>query len=264
MTSRQGSWLDRLDRKYGHLGIPNVTLYLVAGQAIFFILGRTNPRILEQLVLIPERVLQGEIWRLFLFIFMPPGDFLLFVLIALYIFYLFGSALESQWGAFRYNVYLLIGYLATVGSAFIVPGAMATNIYISTSVFLAFAFLYPDFEILLFFILPVKVKWLAAITWALLIFQFLATGWSERFLIQASVLNFFVFFGKEITQRVKAGFRRTRARQQAIAEQAKPFHVCTACGLTDKDDPNMDFRYCSSCSGSKCYCSNHIYTHEHV
>lgn len=265
MNTPRGSWLDRLDRRYGHLGLPNVTLYLVIGQAMFFVLGFGNPAILERLVLVPSRVMEGEIWRLFLFLFMPPARHPLWLIIALYLFYLFGTSLEGHWGAFRYNMYLLIAYLATVGSAFLVPGATATNLYISTSVFLAFAYLYPDFELLLFFILPVKVKWLAAITWGFLIFQFLTSaGWAERFLIQASVLNFFVFFGKDITQKMKAGFRRTRARQQSIAEQAKPFHVCAVCGVTDKDNPDMEFRYCASCTGSKCYCMDHIFTHEHV
>src|SRR5690606_17750006 len=154
-----------LERRFRFLGIANLTLYLVFGQGLFFVLGMAQPGqytsggqlvrpgFLDKVVLNPAAVMNGEIWRLATFIFVPPTMSLIFILFALYLFYIMGTALERQWGEFRYTIYLLIAYLATVGGAFAAWGlgsaADGTSSYIAGSVFLAFAFLYPDFELLL-------------------------------------------------------------------------------------------------------------------
>lgn len=255
--------LDKLERKLGRFALPNVTIYLVFGQAAFFLVEMASEGFVENnLALVPARVLEGEVWRLFLFLFMPPARNPIFVIFALYLLYLFGTALESHWGAFRYNVYLLIAYLATIAAACITPERSATNVYITTSVFLAFAYLYPDFQLLLFFILPIKVKWLAAIVWASYIIVFLLGDLQTQFLIQAAVLNFSLFFGKDIFQRIKSRKRRMEARAARVVEENKPFHVCGVCGITDKTHPDMDFRYCPGCRGGIAYCSEHLYAHE--
>ena len=41
-------------------------------------------------------------------------------------------------------------------------------------------------------------------------------------------------------------------------------HKCAVCGRTEKDDPNLEFRYCSKCEGNLEYCMDHLYTHKHV
>src|SRR4029077_2272748 len=122
---------------------------------------------------VPEAVGWGEWWRLVSFLFTPPSGNPLLAIFALYFLWFMGGALEAQWGAFRYNVYVLIGYAMTVAAAFAFPYGAATNGYITGSIFLAFAYLFPDFQILLFFILPVKVKWLALITWLFFAYQFI-------------------------------------------------------------------------------------------
>lgn len=256
--------LSKLERRLGRFAIPNLTLFLVAGQAAAFVLGKTKPEFLAQLVLVPARVLEGEVWRVFTFLFIPSTDSVFFIIFELWLLYIYGRALEQTWGDFRFNVFLLLGWVLSVGAAFLVPHAAATNVFLLASIFLAFAYLNPDFELLLFFILPVKIKWLALGAWGIGAYLFVIGGWSDRALIVAGIFNLVVFFGPDLVRRSRGAGRRTvREREQRVsAKQAT--HRCAACGLTDVDDPEMQFRYCSQCVGKRGYCKKHLADHEHV
>lgn len=258
--------LRRLERKLGPYAIPNVTLGLVILQAVVFLFAMSDRTILERLVLVPAWVLEGEVWRLLTFLAIPPTTNPLFALLFWYLFYLMGTALEQTWGAFRYNLYLLLGYLANVGAAFLVPEIAASNIFLQATVFLAFAYLNPDFQLYIFFVLPVKVKWLAWLAWALYLMTMITGSWSDRLLTIASVFNFFVFFGKDIVQWLQNKQRRAawEARQTPARGGRKPFHRCEVCGITDISHPDMTFRYCSQCEGARCYCADHIRNHQHL
>jgi len=257
------SMLDTLERKLRRYAVHNVTLYLILGQALFFVFAMSGRFILDRVVLIPDAVLAGEWWRLLTFLFIPPLSNPIFTFFAWYLFYLMGNALEGHWGAFRYNLFLLIGFLVTVAVSFIMPSYEVTNLFIGGSVFLAFAFLYPDFTLYIFFILPVKIKWLALLTWIGYAYQLLAGGWHTRLIVLASISNFLFFFGRDIIWRMKTGKKvmATQARQFTGKQEA--FHTCAVCGVTDISDPRMEFRYCSDCNGLG-YCANHIFSHEHV
>src|SRR5512147_822148 len=202
------SLIDKLDRKFRRYAVPNVTLYLIIGQVLFFLFVLSGRFILDRVVLVPALVLAGEWWRLVTFLFIPPLTNPIFAFFAWYLFYLMGNALEGHWGAFRYNLFLLTGYIVTVAVTFLFPFSAATNIFIGGSVFLAFAYLYPDFQLYIFFILPVKIRWLAIITWIGYAYELLAGSWSIRLLVLASIANFFLFFGKDIFWRMKTGSRR--------------------------------------------------------
>lgn len=244
--------------------MPNVTLYIIAGQIIFYLFLVTKKLDSEVILLIAGRVLEGQVWRLFTFALVPPEWNPIFAFFAWYLFYLMGSALEHQWGAFRYNIFLLIAYLATVGVSFITPDMPMTNAYIGGSVFLAFAFLYPDFTIYLFFLLPVKVKWLALVTWIFYFISFVFGGWTTRLTVLASAANFLLFFGRDIILKLKSGRRRMTLQAQRLVQENKPFHRCTICGKTDKSHPDAEFRYCGQCRPTVCYCKDHILDHEHI
>ena len=147
------SLLDKLERALGRFAVPNLSLYLVIGQVFVLLAWMLGQLDLGLFVLVPELVKAGEWWRLFSFLLLPPppGMFgYLFVAFAWYMFYLMGGALESFWGAFRYNLFLLAGLGLTLIAAFLTPGQAATNAFIAGSVFLAFAYLHPDFELALF------------------------------------------------------------------------------------------------------------------
>jgi hypothetical protein len=265
------SLLNTLERRFGHLGVPHLTLALIIGQVMVYCLTLARPLtdadepVVLPLLLIPERVLAGEVWRLATFLVVPPFSNIVCAFFFWYLFYLMGTALEQHWGVFRYNVYLLIGYAATVAAAFITPDQPSSNAFLQGSVFLAFAYLCPDFELYLFFLLPVKIKWLALLTWIGYALVVIFGDWSSRLLVLASVCNFALFFGKDIVERVQTGQRRMAVQAARFATKEKPyFHRCTVCGITDRSHPAMDFRYCSKCVGAQGYCMEHLHNHEHI
>ena len=266
------SFLDKLERAFGRFAIPGISLYLVIGQ-VFIVLttmaGLLSPGRME---LVPQLVLAGQWWRVVTFIFQAPaagGGMMgvVFLVFAWWIFYFMGNALEGYWGAFRYNLFLLIGYLLTVGLAFLQPDWPVTNGFLAGSVFLAFAYLNPNFEFILFFILPVKVKWLALLTWLLYLFKFVVGGWSVRLQIAAAVGNFVLFFGGDAWRMAGQRMRRRVSAPPVGASpgpDGSPRHRCRICGKTDLSHPQLDFRYCSKCVDGSCYCPEHISNHEHV
>src|SRR5512143_293173 len=257
------SFIDKLDRKFRRYAIPNVTLYLIIGQVLFFMFVLSGRFILDRVVLVPALVLAGEWWRLITFLFIPPLTNPIFAFFAWYLFYLMGSALEGHWGAFRYNLFLLIGYLVTVAASFLFPFSAATNIFIGESVFLAFAWLFPDFQLYIFFIVPVKIKWLALLTWIGYAYQLLVGSWPSRLLVLASISNFILFFGRDLVWRMKTGKRVMSAQVREFSGKKEAFHTCSVCGITDLSHPAMEFRYCSDCGG-RGYCKDHIFNHKHV
>jgi hypothetical protein len=259
----------RLERAFGRYAVPDLTLYLVCGQAGFLIAWMANPRILERIALVPSLVVQGEWWRLLTFPFFPPTTNVLFAIFGLWFLFFMGRELEAHWGAFRFNVYLLIAYVASVGAAFLsyaVTGeGAASSAFFDGSVFLAFAQLYPEFVIYLFLILPVKAKWLALATWVLYGWTFLTGDAMAKAMVAASVLNFLLFFGRDIVQSMRSNRRRmTRRIGLRVTESPDAaFHTCATCGITDKTHPKMDFRYCPGCGGKLAYCTEHLNNHEH-
>jgi hypothetical protein len=255
--------IDKLERKFQRYALENVTLYLIVGQVLFFLFHLAGRFILERVVLIPEDVLSGEWWRLITFLFIPPFTNPVFAFFGWYLFYLMGSALENRWGAFRYNIFLLVGYLVTVAATFLFPASVATNLFIGGSVFLAFAYLYPDFQLYIFFILPVRIKWLALLTWIGYAWQVLMGSWHTRALVLASISNFLLFFGRDIYLSMKTGNRKMVFQAKQYTAGKEPFHVCAKCRKTDLSHPQMEFRYCPECNGLG-YCSEHIFDHEHV
>lgn len=272
MTRKQ-RWLDRLERRFGRFAVPNVTLALILGQVLLYVLVRVQnrPDILGNAILVPNLVLHGEVWRLVTFLFVPPGMNLFFAFFFWYLFYIMGTALEQNWGAFRYNVFLLVGVVATIAVSFLTAqtrAAPSSNLFVQGSVFLAFAHVYPDFVLNLFFVLPIKIKWLALVAWLGYGYGFvmsLASGdWIVALLIFASVANFVLFFGADIVDRLRSKQRRRAWETQLRQDKAKPRHTCVVCGITNLTDPKMQFRYCTKCVGQCGYCTEHLHNHEHV
>ena len=257
--------IDQLERKIGRFAIPNLTIYLIAGQSFFYVMYLTGKLERSATYFSAELLMSGEWWRLFTIPFDPPRTSVLFALFAWYFFYMLGSALEEHWGAFRYNAYLLLGCLITLAASFLVPAYPVSNAFLAGSVFLAFAALFPEFQILLFFVLPVRIKWLALITWIGYAYQLLFGDWASRVLVLAATANFLIFFSKDILLNIRHGKRQIAKKVVGAAPKAQQplTHRCTTCGITDKTHPDMDFRYCPKCNGQHGYCREHIFSHEH-
>ncbi len=251
-----------LEKHFRGWAIPNLTLYLIAFQLIgvALLMGGYSDRL--DLVLHGSSVMhRGEWWRLLSFMMIPKTLSPIWLFFAFYIFYLMGSSLEREWGTFRYNLYVLMGYLFSVVMAFIAPGAIITNYFFLGGVLLAFATLFPNLEFRLFLILPVKVKWLGWLTVIAYLFTLISADIGSRLCVVAAFANYLLFFGKSFLNNFKAGQRRKayQVEREIVAEQ--PMHICAECGASDKNMTTMDFRYCSTCG--KCFCENHIGSHDH-
>lgn len=260
-------WLDKLERRFGRFAIKNLMTYIVALNLGVFLIGFLIPDsdIIMKLSLIPDLVLKGEVWRLITYIFIPQQTSVLWILFFLYLYYMIGTSLEHEWGSFKFNIYYFIGMLATTIVAFL-TGMGGTGEYINLSLFLAFAAIYPNYEILIFFVLPVKIKYLAWLNWAYIGWSVLFSPLPIKIAAVVSVINYFIFFGKDIVFSMKNNRSAYFNRREFQSKLSKPDfrHRCTICGITENDDPNMDFRYCSKCEGDHEYCMNHLFNHEHI
>ena len=272
------SLLDKIERRFRRFALPHLTIGLIVCQVVVYAMAQGqmlsagvdagNPErqtVLDRIALVPGKVLEGQVWRLVTFVFEPPTMNLVCAFFFWYLFYLMGEALELSWGAFRYNVYLLIGYLATVAVSFLTPDVPASIGFVQGSVFLAFAALFPNFVIYLFFLLPVKVKWLALLAWLGYFLALVFGTWTTRLLVLASICNFLLFFSKDIIYRMWIARRSMAMQASRIGVKPKPyFHRCTVCGITDRSHPQAQFRYCRQCDGQHGYCMEHLRNHEHI
>ncbi|MDF7799127.1 hypothetical protein P4C99_06605 [Pontiellaceae bacterium B1224] len=260
--------ISKLEKRFGSWAIPHLALYIIGIQAIGVVLLLTNTADRNGLILYGSGVLhEGEWWRLLSFLMYPATTSPIFLFFVFYIFYMIGNALERQWGTFRFNLFILTGYFLTVAMAFINPGVVITNTYFLGSVFLAFATLFPNIEFRLFFVLPVKVKWLGWLTAAMYLLALFSSSKGSvvlignKLCILAAFTTYLLFFGKGFLRSLKAGQRRKAFVAEQVAASEQPRHVCKVCGITDKSDDQMDFRYCSTCGD--CFCEKHISDHKH-
>ena len=282
-------FIDKLERKFGRFGIPNLTIYMIVCYVIGYALMIVNPGILNWLSLEPAYILRGQVWRLVTWVLYPPSTsgVLWFAIAVLFFYYPIGTSLERTIGTFKYTLYILSGVIFTILGAFILYFLLGGNVlvgnvfstyYISLSTFLAYAMCYPDMQVLLMFIIPVKMKWLAIFYVVIVVYEMIqyimAGAWYLVIPIVASLLNFIIFyFGtkdfsrynpKEVHRRNE--FRRAMEPQGRMKSGSGSVtkHKCAICGRTELDDPNLEFRFCSRCNGNYEYCQDHLFTHTHV
>ena len=282
-------FIDKLERKFGRFGIPNLTIYMIVCYVIGYALMIVNPGILNWLSLEPAYILRGQVWRLVTWVLYPPSTsgVLWFAIAVLFFYYPIGTSLERTIGTFKYTLYILSGVIFTILGAFILyfllggnglVGNVLSTYYISLSTFLAYAMCYPDMQVLLMFIIPVKMKWMAIFYVVIVVYEMIqyvmAGAWYLVIPIVASLLNFIIFyFGtkdfsrynpKEIHRRNE--FRRAMEPQGRMKSGSGSVtkHKCAICGRTELDDPNLEFRFCSRCNGNYEYCQDHLFTHTHV
>lgn len=282
------NFLNKMERKIGKYAIPNLMIYLIAAYCIGFVIYTVNPNFMLMLTLSPYHILHGQVWRLITWILMPTDTRVFSLLIMALLYYQLGSALEQSWGTFRFNVYIFGGMLFTVIGAFILYGIYAaagtgsletislissltfTTNYINLTIFLAFAVMYPEMQILLFFIIPVKMKWMAVVYAVLIAINLILTSWGGRIAIIMSILNFLIFFLSTRNYR-RVSPKEIHRKQVFKAQMREPRrgsmvtkHKCAVCGRTELDDPNLEFRFCSKCDGNYEYCQDHLFTHQHI
>lgn len=286
-------FIDKLERKYGRYGIENLTMYIIISYVLGYALMYINPGALSMLSLNVTKILQGQVWRLITWIVYPPSTSspLWFVIAILFFYYPISASLEHTWGKFKFTLYILSGMIFTVIAAFILHfvmggvldglgGIIFSTYYISLSIFLAYSLTYPDMTVLLMFVIPIKMKWMSIVYAAIVIYDvaryFMNGAWFMALPIIASLLNFVIFFlgTRDFNRYNPKEIHRKNEFKRAVNGGSKtvPFpgnsngvtkHKCAICGRTEKDDPNLEFRFCSKCNGNYEYCQDHLYTHIH-
>ena len=281
-------------------GIPNLMLYIAIGNVVVYLLSRLNPTDLlfyDLLRFSFEDVLHLQLWRLITF----PLTYLTSVAygsafgvllgaISLFFYYYCGKVIEANWGTLRFNCYYLAGILLMDAAALIIGlvgrvSFPASASYLNLSLFLAVATLQPEAGVRLYFVIPLKMKWLAWFELALTAYQVVTLiifhgVFSFVWLMPIfAILNYFLFFGKGflyvlpdfMRNRKTSAQRQTAQRFRAATQTRGPVHTqpsyrfrCTVCGRTDVSHPKLEFRYCSRCAGYRCYCIDHINNHAHI
>ena len=254
------NWIDAVERRLGHLAIPHLLRYVALLNGLAFVLCQIKPGFERMLEMDPHLVLQGQVWRLFSHVFVPSlgGIFPSWITAVFYLMFLIwlGDGLEQAMGVFRLNLYYLIGVLGTNMAAFL-SGESVGGFFLNNTLVFAFAAFYPDLRVLFFFVIPVKIKWLAWLDVILLVPSFILSGWSYRAGVLAALGNFFLFFGPAwIASRKRQ--KEQRGRQEAyakLADSQETLHCCHLCGRTEVSSPELEFRVARD--GNE-YCRPHL------
>ena len=273
-------------------GIPNLMLYITVGTAIVYLLSLIDESDTLYYALCFDRalILQGQVWRLITYVFTFDAGNILIMLISLFCYFSLGRAMENIWGTFRFNLFYFTGVILMDVFCMIFGGFRADVYYLNMSLFLGYATLYPDAGFLLFYIIPVKA-WIFALLDLVLtlvkVAQLTAAGLFPYNLYPLiAIANYFLFFGKDVVNVIPLSWRINASRlfkkksprkagtgpfpsagsyQATTATVKEPYtHKCTVCGRTDVSNPELEFRYCSRCSGYHCYCEDHISNHTHI
>lgn len=293
--------MSKFEKKFGKYAIRNISLYMIVCYAFGYIIELINPEFLMMLALDPYKIImEFQIWRLFTWVIIPPSSLSFLVIISLYFYWSIGTNLEHTWGTYKYNVYLFTGFLCTILGSFLYlavgtlqfypavaeTGAAITEVmeyvgilasysfstfYVNMSIMLLFAFTFPDVQVLLMFVIPIKVKWLGIAYAVILGYDVVRAAINGVFptviVIVMSLLNFLIFFIKH-KRRVKVTpkqmKRRVVYRAQTHRANMSSRHKCAICGRTEADGEHLEFRYCSKCVGNYEYCQDHLFTHTHV
>lgn len=248
------------ERKFGHLAIPNLLHWVAGFQFLVFVLSKIDPNYMGMISFDRDAILSGQVWRLFSYLFFSRTDSMIWILISVFFLWFISNGLESAWGSFRVNLYLAATMLCltTIGLIFpaFVGGGSLLSILVFANLFFAFASIYPDQQILLMMIIPVKVKYIAWMNAGYLLLIFLDLP-LRGIVIFPGLLTFLIVFGPDFirntSQRGKAAKRRTKF-QATSGPVGEAFHSCSICGTDDISDPEIEFRvaangdeYCLPC-----------------
>lgn len=250
------TFLDRLERLLAPLAIPGLIRYIVALNALVFILVTTNEGYESMLVLDRAAVLRGEVWRLVSWIFLPTTKSMFWIFFYLMVTWWLGDMLEQSWGTFRLNAYYFLGMVLCTASAMIF-GVSGGVVFLTLSMFLAVATLAPNMQILVFFVIPLKMKWAALISLALPALAFVAGSLPEKMIIAMCLGNYLVFFAPGFVRgwldRAATSERRARFEARKMPED-ETLHRCEVCGATEVSHPATDFRVAAD---GREYCDAH-------
>ena len=270
--------IDKFCGRHPRFGLSNLMLYIAIGQAAVGLLSLFTQGLFMNLFLFSgPAIFRGEIWRLVTFVFVPRTANPFYLLLSCYVIFWTGQMLEREWGTAKFNLFYLCGIVLSVLLGLLL--GYADIYYINLSIFLVIATLYSEAQVLFMFVIPIKMKWLALIDVVLILVDVVQRAqvglWLFALAPLASFVNYFIFtwsfwsmklgFVKRRADPQVINFKRAKRQAEKKAKETGGYmHKCAVCGITDQDDPAMEFRYCSKCDGYYCYCANHINNHVHI
>lgn len=262
------SWLDRLERRFPGLALPGLIRYISFLMLTVFFLNQSRMLSYYMLYLDADLIMDGQVWRMFTFLLIPKSTNFFFLIFELSIMVMCADGLESEWGTFKLTVYYLFGAAANILMAFILPQAQLDSYFIYLTLFLGFATLFPDYEIYLFLLLPVKIKYLAMLSGFWLFIELAFGSIPTKIAVLFSVANYLVFFGPEFVKTMRGNYHAHNRRRQfesQIQPADTPRNVCSVCGRNEISHPELQFRYCTC---ERCgengvsYCLEHLKEHK--
>lgn len=289
------NWMDKLERKWGRYAIVNLSRYFVFAQVIGLLVELVAPGLMDYMSFSMAAILHGQVWRLVSWIFTPTSSLDIFGILFLFCVLMWGSQLEGMLGTFRMNLFMwgsvvlcdVAGILVYVITKIVLGQGLSpylSTYYILMTMLLAIALCMPEGEVRLYFVLPIKMKWMLVFELVYLGYQVVrifsygvgmygtATGILVGVLncvqIVVPVLYMFWFFHSMKT-RLSHGQRKRQKEFRAQFSEPRPGsgiarHKCAVCGRTEITNPELQFRYCSKCAGNREYCQDHLFTHQHV
>lgn len=274
-------------------GIPHLLLAVAAIRVLVLFVGMADQSsiLVSKMLFSPMDIMKGEVWRLLTFVFIPDSS-PWFVLFEILFYFYMDRTLDAKMGRLKLNLFFF-GSVLMIDVVGLICSAVSPSIYsymyypalaspaLDFCMFFALAAAVPNMQLLVMFILPVKVKFLAWIDLGLIVYYAIGIPFPTWLILLVPIVMLCLFFWKDIPDLLPEGFRFGASRvkhkverEKAHREQKKPpvihevkknyRHRCTVCGRTDVSDPDLEFRYCSRCSGYHCYCSDHINTHSHI
>jgi membrane associated rhomboid family serine protease len=254
MSGDGGAIWNWLERRAPWLGTPGVLKAVVLLNALTFLLVTLDPAYAGMLALLPEKVMQGELWRLVTYIFVPQTRSWFWIFFLLLFMWFLATALEEHWGALKLNAFYLVGMAGCTVAAFFF-GGLSSNTFLNLSLFFAFATIAPNYEIFLFLILRVKVKYIAWVLAGLFGLQFALLPLGAQMAMIASVANYLLFFGPAFIRQWSENRVSAVRLAKFHGDTAEALHRCKKCERTEVSAPELDFRVAAD--GEE-YCTEHL------
>ena len=276
-------FIDSTEKKLGRFAIPGLTMKLAVMQILFFLFymlnlefPNNNTRDFRRIIELVNNFNIGNSTLISDFIYIlasppllpgPPDDFLtyIFMFFAMHLFILFGRSLEELWGDYKFNLYVatavILGLISSQVFKLVFPEYSGVHLTLFTSVvymsvFFSFATYFPEFKLLLFFILPTPVRFLAYLAAGLMILSMFSMSNFERFFWGMGTFGAYFLFhyhlavNRQVQKARKANFDKKVGK---LDKQA--FHKCKICGKTENDDADLEFRIADD--GEE-YCVDHL------
>lgn len=270
-------------------GIKNLMLYICTGNALVYLLSMISQNYTLYYLLCFDRasILRGQIWRLFTYPLtmqagVGGGLNILLVALVLFCYYSLGNVIERRWGTLKFNLYYLSGVVMMDIFCMLFPNCRASVSYLNMSLLLSYSTMFPDATFFLYMIIPIKAWFLALLDLVLVVIGIFTSPFPTNFFPVIALANYFLFFGSDVLNllpikwqlKLRSLFRvksssgpkviHFKVSQPPKQEKKDYNHRCTVCGRTDVSNPELEFRYCSRCSGYHCYCQDHISDHIHI